>query len=737
MKTLSRLDTDLLATFSRRSHSEDERDAAFSELVARHGGMVHQTCVRILGDSSEADDAAQATFVVLAKRAAAVHGNIEAYLHRVAVNAARRALHVRRLREKHERTAGMDAHREHADEDDPQGWHELKPHLDNAIEGLPRMQRAAVIMHYLEGRQQKDVAASLGISRNAVKIHIQRALAKLRIRLARREVRVSSVVLAGLLAACTKEATCPPFLSSVTKRILQSSQGTAAGRALPREVNVLANGAIKTMFWTKVKLMSALAATVLLCAGTPIAVGVARAEEPKRVEKAPAEKPARPKQQLVDDRLDDKADTVLRGTCQAVRVPAGFRGGWPTYKLTITQAFKTPVHRPLKAGSVVTIKSILNLPKREATYYLNYDAHQKLYRLASQRSLQDSVSHIGGDDARKDAAEAPAGSQKPDDIAKAAFPDDGVLFVVGLEAFSGVSFGPVVGCEIRLRVKRVLRMTGGKEQVKSSGNPFNLKQTLQLLEARKDDRVIVYKKRHFRTDGHSVALKEENERLKKRMTGGKEFLFVMPSVMQLSPIPAIPMVKKIGWCQFGGDERGLFILEFSEDAAKKLPARLKVVRSEIAALREASRARRQSAIARLIENRDLAEPLLLRQLAEPKSNWHAALALAEMHNHRAVGILANGLSTESALNCHDAILALRKIKGWKTGTVRKLILKLNDTKAHSESGVRFVLADDAAKTLEQITGQSFGKDKVKWEAWVKGVEEEQRNRSRAPGKYGR
>ena len=79
-------DTELLRLYVQREAATEE---AFAAIVARHGQMVFNTCLRILGNAAQAEDAAQATFMVLARRANAVSGALAPFLHGVAVNAAR------------------------------------------------------------------------------------------------------------------------------------------------------------------------------------------------------------------------------------------------------------------------------------------------------------------------------------------------------------------------------------------------------------------------------------------------------------------------------------------------------------------------------------------------------------------------------------------------------------------------------------------------------------------------
>ena len=139
-----------------------ERDAdAFSLLVRRHGPMVHGVCRRILRNAADADDAFQATFLLLARRAPSLRRQrlVGNWLYGVAYRTAleaRRAAAVRRARER--RAAEMKTSAP-AIEDAPP---DLRQVLDRELAALPDVYRAAVVLCDLEGLSRKDAAERLG-----------------------------------------------------------------------------------------------------------------------------------------------------------------------------------------------------------------------------------------------------------------------------------------------------------------------------------------------------------------------------------------------------------------------------------------------------------------------------------------------------------------------------------------------------------------------------------------------
>ena len=171
-------DADLLARFAA---GRDE--AAFAALVARHGPMVLAACRRVLGHH-DAEDACQAAFLVLARRAGTVRirGSVAAWLHGVARRAAlaaRRAAHRRRVHEARVVPPGPDPAPDH-------DLGELRAVLDREIARLPDKYRAVLVLADLEGRDRREVAADLGLPVGTVASRHARARALLAARLRRR-----------------------------------------------------------------------------------------------------------------------------------------------------------------------------------------------------------------------------------------------------------------------------------------------------------------------------------------------------------------------------------------------------------------------------------------------------------------------------------------------------------------------------------------------------------------------
>ena len=217
-------DVEDLAAYQTRRDAE-----SFRRLVLRYQGMVYSTCSRALGDLPEAEDAAQETFLKLARSAGGIRSNVGAWLHACALSAARhRRRSARARRQREEEWSRMQ--RPESVED----WRDLAPVVDDCIADLPEDDRELLVQHYFAGRKQTDLAAERGVSQQATAKQLQRIVDALRQGLRGKGVTVSAAVLGALLAESTAEAAVPAALTaSLCKMGLAGVPGaggaTAAG----------------------------------------------------------------------------------------------------------------------------------------------------------------------------------------------------------------------------------------------------------------------------------------------------------------------------------------------------------------------------------------------------------------------------------------------------------------------------------------------------------------------------
>jgi RNA polymerase sigma factor (sigma-70 family) len=250
-------DAELLGCFV-----EHRDEGAFAALVRRHGPMVWGVCRRLL-NQQDAEDAFQATFLVLVRKAAAVvpRGMVGNWLYGVAHQTA---LHARR-------TAARRKARERQVADMPEPavveqelWNDLQPLLDQELSRLPDKYRAVLVLCDLESLTRKEAAQQLGCPEGTIAGRLARARAMLARRLTQRGIAVSSGALAAVLAQNAASACVPAAVLSSTIKVagLAVAAKVAVTGAISVEVARLTEGVLKTMLLRK--LMTA--AIVLLVA---------------------------------------------------------------------------------------------------------------------------------------------------------------------------------------------------------------------------------------------------------------------------------------------------------------------------------------------------------------------------------------------------------------------------------------------------------------------------------------
>jgi RND family efflux transporter MFP subunit len=253
-------DHELLARISR---GRDE--AAFLALLRRHGRMVLDVCRGVLGNEADAEDAFQATFLILVRKVSAIlkHASVGSWLHGVAYRTSLKARGADYTRRKHEARA----ERPISTADDP-GWREVQEVLHAELSRCSYCYQAPLVLCYLEGKTQEEAAALLGVSRTTVKKRLERGRALLRARLMRRGL-TSAVVLALSAWPGSASACLPPELETATvNAVIASMTGSvAATGVISARVATLTNGVLKTMWMTRCGLTAAVVFVGLLATG--------------------------------------------------------------------------------------------------------------------------------------------------------------------------------------------------------------------------------------------------------------------------------------------------------------------------------------------------------------------------------------------------------------------------------------------------------------------------------------
>jgi RNA polymerase sigma factor (sigma-70 family) len=273
-------DGDLLGRYLER---RDE--AAFEALLVRHGPMVHGVCRRILANADDADDAFQATFLVLVRKAASVVPRVMVgnWLYGVAYRTAMSARAMKARRRAKERSAARPEARYE------EVWTDLRPLLDEELSRLPDKYRVPVVLCDLEAKTLREAARQLGWPDGTLSTRLRAGRALLATALARRGLTLTSGALAATLASHAAAASVPAALATSTRSAAalfagrQIAQGVISARVL-----ALTEGVLKTMLLTKLKA----GAFAILAAGLVLLASALALGRPSEAIPPDAEKPA-------------------------------------------------------------------------------------------------------------------------------------------------------------------------------------------------------------------------------------------------------------------------------------------------------------------------------------------------------------------------------------------------------------------------------------------------------------
>ena len=217
-----------------RRFADERAEDAFAELVTRHIGLVHSAALRqVGGNTASAADVTQAVFTEVARQAGrlsqhpALVGWLYTTTHRMA------ACHVRsetrRQRREQEAYAMQELHR---DPEPSPDWPRLRPVIDSAMHDLPEADRIAVLLRHFEQRSFTEVGVRLGLSENAARMRVDRALEKLRTKLAKRGVTSTGSALAVALTGQAVTAVPTTLAATITTAALAAGVATTSAWGL-------------------------------------------------------------------------------------------------------------------------------------------------------------------------------------------------------------------------------------------------------------------------------------------------------------------------------------------------------------------------------------------------------------------------------------------------------------------------------------------------------------------------
>ena len=253
-------DGPLLERFAARQG--DAAEAAFAALVARHGPMVRRVCRKLLDDPHDADDAFQATFLVLARKARSIQRpeRLANWLYGTAHRASKKLRADLARRRRHEATrpgpvSGADP-----------GRSEEAAIVLEEVAGLPTVCRLAVVLCDLEGLTQDEAARRLGCSDRTLRRRLTRAHDLLRGRLTRR-----GLAPPGAILAIGSDPVPGAIIDATARLASRFASGKATAGMVPTSALILAEGVIEAMTWTKVKAFAAVAGVLLALGGGIVA----------------------------------------------------------------------------------------------------------------------------------------------------------------------------------------------------------------------------------------------------------------------------------------------------------------------------------------------------------------------------------------------------------------------------------------------------------------------------------
>ena len=258
-----------------RRYVQEDAQAAFAALVRRHTDLVYCTCLREIGDPFLAEEATQAVFLVLARKARSFRAGttLPSWLFQTALLTSKNVIRRERRRQAREQrmvaAMGM-AETERAMPRGPDGWEQAEPLLNEALEALSAVQRRLILERFLQDRPLAAIGAAQGISEDAARMRVNRALDRLRRWFAARNVILSATALAAALPLAVR-----PAPARCAEAVLRACLPPAGPPASEAPCHAIAQGAIHTMNMTRLRLQFGVAALVAVSSlGTAGAVRV-------------------------------------------------------------------------------------------------------------------------------------------------------------------------------------------------------------------------------------------------------------------------------------------------------------------------------------------------------------------------------------------------------------------------------------------------------------------------------
>lgn len=298
-----------------RDYVANQSEAAFRTLVERHVDMVYATALRQIGDAHLAEEATQAVFIALARKARGLSSStiLAGWLFRAAQFAAAK-VHRAELRRKHWELQA--AQMELNTSDSAAAWLQMAPQLNEALNELKEPDRDALLLRFFESKTMAQVGSALGTSEGAAKMRIARALEQLRGIFQTRGVVLPVTVLAAALSTATTQAAPAGLAAAIATSAFLKSTTT---------IPLLTKGLFLLMNWNARKLAITTIVVLSLSTATSTSLAVLLWKQSQHRATVPVPPPpAEP--EVASDRKGGPDDLDLRpdkdGTLR-VRTPDG------------------------------------------------------------------------------------------------------------------------------------------------------------------------------------------------------------------------------------------------------------------------------------------------------------------------------------------------------------------------------------------------------------------------------
>ena len=251
-----------------RAYATEGAEDAFRTVVERNLGLVYSSALRQVNDPHLAQEVTQAVFLILARKAGSLRPAtvLAGWLFRTTRFAASQALRAARRRQHYEQEAAKMQTTTTSPASEA-AWDDVAPFLDEAMASLGTADRHAILLRFFERKEMKDVGGAIGVTEDAAKKRVSRALDKIRAFLDRRGIALSAVALGSAIAANAVQAAPPAISQSITAAL-------AVKGATATATTTLVTLTMKAMFHARLKFAAAIAALLLIVggAGTLIAL---------------------------------------------------------------------------------------------------------------------------------------------------------------------------------------------------------------------------------------------------------------------------------------------------------------------------------------------------------------------------------------------------------------------------------------------------------------------------------